>query len=122
MHDSFAQVLRTSRLREWHPAEQMPSGFFILVGVMIGWSLYDQDLVIALDEAIPDGRTMTDTIAIVCADRFSSFNELDAIFPGIPRVAQSPYIRTWTDGQPWFVDFGQSAMAFLTDRYGLVTT
>lgn len=117
--EAFRDVLPRTHLRPWRDDDPVPAGEVLLVGVMVGWNTYDQELVAALDEAVADGRAGGDVVAVFAADDLTSPQQLEAIFPGLGSAGQSPYIGLWEDGRLRLVDGGASAMAFLTDRYGL---
>lgn len=118
--DAFNKALPATHLVRWAHGDSLPAGVFVLVGVMIGWNRYDQELAAALDEALADGRTHDDIVGIVAADGLDSPEAVQAVFPGLDAArGPSPYLAYWEDGRLRLVDHGASAAAFLSDRYGL---
>jgi hypothetical protein len=118
MVDAFDIAVPKTHLMAWRVGDPIPSGIFILVGIMVGWNKYDQQLAVALDEAVEDGRTGVDLVAAFAADRFTSIDELRLVFPDL-RCSQSPYLGLWEDRRLRLCDTAASATAFLADRYAL---
>lgn len=117
----FAEALGPSQLIHWTPGQAPPaSASFLLVGVAVGWNLYDQALLAALDEAVAEERTHDDLVAAFAADAMTSATDLGRFIPGLYGPLQSPYVGWWVDGQERFTGSGPSAASFLCDRYGLV--
>jgi hypothetical protein len=117
--EAFREAVKDSGLAPWEPGYPIPDGTFVLVGVMVGWNTYDQELAAALDEAVADGRAENDRLAVIAADHLTSREAVEAIFPGLRGIGQSPFVGLWEGGQLRVVDSGPSATAFLSDRYGL---
>jgi hypothetical protein len=117
--EAFLELLPQTHLIQWQASNPIPSGSFVLVGVMVGWNTYDQELTAALDEAVAAGGTASDTVAVLPADDMTSVDELEAAFPGLRAIGQSPYVGLWDDQRPRLMDAGPSAVSFLSDRYGL---
>jgi hypothetical protein len=116
---AFLEALPETQLVAWSKGSAVPPGSFLLVGVMVGWNHYDQQLAIALDEAVAAGNTGVDIVAVVSTDEMTSVEELRSVFPGISGVGQGPYLAWWQDGRLRFVESGPSAASWLADRYGL---
>jgi hypothetical protein len=117
----FAKALEPSHLVHWPSGQAPPApGSFILVGVAVGWSLYDQELLAVLDEAIGEGRTHDDVVAAFAADALTNATDLGQFVPGLHDPLQSPYVGWWVNGQERFTGSGPSAASFVSDRYGLV--
>lgn len=117
--NAFREALTTASLVSWFPGGSIPDGTFVLVGVMVGWNLYDRELVLALDEAVSDGRVGDDVVAVYAADDLTSREQVDAMFPGLRHAEQSPFLGLWEGRQLRLVDAGSSAKAFLSGRYDL---
>ena len=118
--DAFNNALPDTHLIPWTPGDPIPAGVFMLVGVMVGWNRYDQELAAALDEAVDDGRTDDDVVGVLAVDRLRSPQEVQAIFPELPAATgPSPYLAHWENAILRHVDHGASAAAFLSDRYAL---
>lgn len=120
LREAFREIVPQTQLVLWHRGDPIPPGVFLLVGAMISWNGYDQQLVAALDEAVADGRTDGDLVAVFPADGLTSPAEVVAVFPGLHNAAQSPYVGLWEDGRLRLADAGASAMSFLSDRFGLI--
>jgi hypothetical protein len=117
--EAFLKIVPQTRLVIWQTGDLIPLGVFLLVGVMVSWNRYDQELVAALDEAVADGRAGSDLVAVISADYLTTAEEVEAVFPGLRIAHQSPYVGLRENGLLRLVDAGSSAMAFLSDRYGL---
>ena len=117
--EGFRRTAAETRLAPWAPGDAIPDGSFVLVGVMVGWNTYDQELAVALDEAVSEGRVENERLAVFAADDLRTREAIEAVFPGVRGIGQSPYVGVWEDGELRLVDSGPSAMSFLADRYGL---
>jgi hypothetical protein len=115
----FKTLISQTNFSFWQPGESFPLGTLILVGVMIGWNTYDQELIASLDDAIANGLTGSDLIAVIVADELTTPESIESIFPNLGGAKQSPFLGHWENGQLRAVDSGPSAMALISNRYGL---
>lgn len=96
----------------------LPRGMVVRVGVQASWNLYDRDLLVFLEHAVADFRTMGDALEVVLVDEFDTAEAVLDWFPDLDLpVTVGPFLGVWRDGELWFCSHGSSANAWLTDRY-----
>jgi hypothetical protein len=117
--EAFHRAMPMTRFQAWAVGSEVPLGSFILVGVMIGWNRYDQQLAVALDEAIATDATGSDILALISTDEMTAMRQIQEAFPGLAGIGQSPFVSWWTDGKLNYVDAGPSAASWLADRFRL---
>src|SRR6185369_475497 len=93
--EQFPAVVASSRMSMWAPGEPLPaSGSRVLIGVAT-YSLYDLDLLDALDSQLFGD----DAVELFEVSSCSSHEEFDRFIPGIGKVFQTPLVGFWQDGQ-----------------------
>ena len=97
----------------WTPGESFPTtGARVLVGIAT-WSLYDLDLLDALDS-----RSFgDDTVHVFDMDSCKTMSDFENYIPGIGNVFQPPVVGYWQDGRLLYREQGAAARNWLLTRY-----
>lgn len=116
--EQFPSVAATTHMSMWSPGESFPTnGNRILIGVAT-YSLYDLDLLDALDSQLLGN----DAVQLFEVSSCSTMDDFEKFIPGIGKVFQTPVIGFWKDGELIYHAQGALARRWARDRYGLTLT
>ena len=111
----FPATVARTRMSMWSPGESLPmKGMRLLIGVAT-YSLYDLDLLDALDSS-PLGD---DIVQLFEVSSCSTMDDFEKFIPGTGKVLQTPVLGFWQDGELTYHTQGALARRWVRDRYSL---
>ena len=108
-----------SNLRWWKGARALPAQGKCLLLAVAPYSQYDLTLLDLIDESLAAKRPGTVPVYIVNLLDYDKVEQVEADFPGVAQVHQTPLAAVWACGVPQKTAWGKQARDMAAEVLGL---